>query len=212
MAIHFKRTTRHRSDESDSIDGGQQMPHGRYLGFCLGPDSDHDVVLVQAGGDTFTIGPGAVVPIAPFEGQPTIECVRTFDIANWPAPAVAHVIGLECPEELATKPRRSPVRRYYNLNLAGLPGTIRVPIAGRRHVMVHMMLGQDGALILRGADDRYGNRAELLASTAIVAGGDGTTYHVGGTDHEELWPTLEIEIGTSTGGTIVVYATGEIGG
>jgi hypothetical protein len=214
MAIHFRSGTVFTSNEVERFDGWDEgpcsMPTGCYLGFMLGPDSDHDLIRVSTGTDSFTVGAGAVVPVERFQGQPQIETVRSFDV-NLGAAPVVHVIGLTCEHELAATPRRAPVRRFYALTAGEIPGLVRIPLGGRRHAMVCLTVGQIGTLILRGVDPRYGNSAELL-SVALAAGGAGVAYHVGGTDHEELWPVLEVEIQTSTTGSLVYYAAGEVGG
>jgi len=213
MARHFRRQTLLGANDREVVDGWFEegpvpLELGSYCGFMIGPDSDHDIVRLVVGTDTFTLPAGAVVPCDPVAGVPTVELLRTFGATNafgGAAKAVLHLIGLTCAEELAVTPRRAPIRREYVQT--GTPGIVKIPLGGRRHALVHIATGAAGTLVLEGWDP-LGGQATLLASTAIASGS--TAYNVGGTDHEELWPTLRVNCSVSC--TITVHACGENGG
>jgi hypothetical protein len=220
VAIHFRRPTIPTASERDRVDGWEEgpvpLPEGCYCGFMIGPESDHDILRVVAGSDTFIVSAGAVVPIAPFTGVPTVETIRSFNTTthhvvplNHPdsganAQTLLHLIGLTSAHELAVKPRRAPVRRFYAIADVD---TIRIPLGGRRHAMLYAGLSVAGTVVVRGKDFRYGAQAELVS---FDTDDQGVTYHIGGTDHEELWPTLEIDMPGN--GSLIYWAAGEIGG
>jgi hypothetical protein len=218
MALHFRRETDYGSAlEVEQVIGTSTigpvpLDDARYFGFMIGPDSDHDLVEVVAGTDRFTLCAGAVIPVGGpdgFNGQPTIECVRWFDVVNSPADPrpILHVIGLTCPHELASRPRRAPVHREYSF-AAG--SSHRIAHGGRRHALIHVLSGDAGTLIIRGVDPRTSATVELL--NVAIAADTAVAYNVGGTDHEELWPALEVEVTGSNDGAIHYYAVGELGG
>lgn len=209
MARHFRFGTHRGVNDREVIVGREEGPVelelGCYVGFAIGPDSDHDVVSIVAGTEHFTLPAGAVIPISEFKGVPTVELLRTFAASNaagGPAQSLLHVIGLTSVEELAAKPRRAPIRREY---VQSAPAIVYVPIGGRRHSLVSLSTAAPGTLVLSGWDP-LGGIAELL-NVSIPAGS--TSYNVGGTDHEELWPTLIVNC--SVLATILVHQCGELG-
>jgi hypothetical protein len=210
MARHFRFGTYLGVNDREIIVGREEGPVdlelGCYYGFMLGPDSDHDIVSIVAGTEHFTLPAGAVIPIEPFQGIPTVQLIRSFDARGATGAvvqSVLHVIGLTKPEELAVKPRRAPIRREY---IQSVPAIVRVALGGRRHSLVGFSTAAPGTLVLSGYDV-LGGTAELL-NVALAAGS--TAYNVGGTDHEELWPTLIVNC--SVAATILIHSCGENGG
>lgn len=207
MAHHYEATTNGIDSEGAPIASGPfHMPSGRYVGFMIGPGSDHDQVLVEAG-PTVLVTVGMVVPIAPFDGAPRVRPLTPFIGA-----ARVHVIGLTDACELAiASPRRA--RAHWGRTKASGAGidTLIVPFGGRRHAAVRVALTVAGDIEINGRG--YAQSGHFAHELVSVSGSSGDIWHIGGTDHEELFDELEITTTTASGQRWVdVWAAGELGG
>jgi hypothetical protein len=224
MAIHFKREITLSVPQAEgvnvteSIKGGSTLPDSRYIGFGLGAESDFDTILIRVGDGTIVVPAGTVVPIVPFSGAPQLVLPYAMGIVG----AFVHVVGYQCLEELAARPRRAPYRRRFSDKAAVGGGqslqTHRIPFAGRRHLMIRFaasgtnfawdMIGYIGSTDAVG----YSLFAEgpLDASAGITR-----AKHFGGTNEEELFDVLEFSLSADTASTpafdVQVIAVGEAG-
>jgi len=180
------------------------MPHDEYHGFAIGPMSDLGVIRFVGGlaglPQPFDITAGSVIPCKPFTGSPIIGQLNKLGPYGVPILNRLHVIGFTAPWELAAAIKRAPDRGQWLETTKGAGGTTTWLIAfhGRQHGLV---IVNSSAAVTLGI---YGRSYSTLLPTGptpgrvamqtgiAVAVGD-NAYHVGGTDHEEPFDTLEFE-------------------
>jgi hypothetical protein len=202
------------SGSTVTLVGPSSLPGDTYYGFAIGSQSDHDQLLVEAG-ETVLVTAGAVVPIQPWTGAPKVRAVRRLLSTVQPDEAVAHIVGLTNPCELAIRPRRAP-RRWTWLDATGGSGDLMFPLGGRRHVLVVAALNPALAVTISGVTIEAGeDTASAVATATLYAPGavTGFAVNLGGTDHEELFENLHV-IWAGAAGTKAfrIYAAGEVGG
>jgi hypothetical protein len=208
VAIHYKVPTRNSSVPS-VVAGAGIMPWARYFGFALGAESVHDLVLIEAG-DTIVLGPGMVVPVGPWEGQPRVSCYRQLPHAPMPCPI--HVIGLtECHELGIAPPRRAPFDAIVALEFgAGEPGvTVELPF-GRRHALITATGPDTAVLHVEGYNPGQSLAQHEIALTppgGITLTDNLAAVHIGGTDHEEPFPVLAVRLVNADAGTGEIHFT-----
>jgi hypothetical protein len=216
VAINFRSSTR-SFGRWNAVDGEGIMPHGRYLGFMLGPESILGRVEVEAG-DTIVLSPGAIVPVPPWVGTPMVRC-RSKQPISAQLPALVHVIGLtECYELALPAAARAPFDAILTGDLpAGNPGWFHLPF-GRRHALLSAYAtgSGDASLSIWGVNSGIALEHEiaLAGPVAFSEAGLMTGYHIGGTDHEEPWEYLKVGVTQTTAGSCELHyrAFGEPGG
>lgn len=214
----------------------RQFPAGCYTGFRLGGESHHVEVFVLAGGARYRLSAQEPLEIEPFEGQPIIEpaAVTWAHAEGAGAESRAHVVGLTCGQA----PRRTWRHPWtWEGDLDSGSGTDRdrvllVPFRGRRHARIYVDAGLleltvIGQLWQHGGDD-YGADFDPLGTEAagksylsevtLHESGElpegGYSWDQGGTNEEELFDCLAIEVGdgaSSYSGRLRVDVYGEAG-
>lgn len=181
------------------------FPRAEYHGFAIGPQSDLGVVrLVDGLGGglprPIEIPAGSVIPCEPFVGQPVIGHLNKLGPYGVPILNRLHVIGLTKPWELACAIQRAPDRGQWLETTKGAGGTTTWLVAfhNRQH---GLFIINSSAIVTLGIYGRsYSTllpvgptpgRVALQTGIALAVGDN--AIHVGGTDHEEPFDTLELE-------------------
>jgi len=214
--------------------GSFAMPAGNYVGFGIGPKSFHQWLEVRAGGNWQPFGVGAPVILEmPFTGKPEIRAIRptfeqiaTGELTGEPPTAltaprsVAHVLGLNCIDEIHYVPkRRLPYHsgeQAYTDSAGDNGAVIVIPSQGRRYGRFFILADEIQAPQVVGV--RYGdpNRGIYTADAnpIVATDGEGTrdrvfytagaddatgvqfAIDIGGTGDVEMpWDDIELHCG-----------------
>lgn len=201
------------------VTAGRMQLAGKFLGFAIGPRSEHDLLDLDTDQGTLRLRAGVILP-ATVDREIVARPVRKGSAAA--APIFASLLCFECPYELAAGPM--PRTNYIldrTTGTASAAATVfTVPFAGRRHV-TWTIKNTDGAdsLTWTTKGRRYYSGTsydEDTLDTGAVAFGVTEVRHEGGSDHEEMFDVMVCEL-TRTGGSDADYAisaevTGELGG
>lgn len=195
------------------------LPHATYHGFAIGPMSDLGTVQFVGGLGSdmprpFELVAGAVIPVNPFTGNPIIGHLNRFGPYGVPILNRLHIIGFTAPWELACQVRRAPDRPVLESS-KGAGGTLTWLLAfhNRQHGL--FIINSSAAVTLGIYGRSYSSlltaapgRTAIQTGIAIAVGDN--SVHVGGTDHEEPFDTLELEF---TGANAAdISGLGHVGG
>lgn len=194
---------------------------GPFVGFAIGQRSEHDILSLETDVGLIDLRPGIVIPsrTARVEVKPVRKGSQTA------APRYAELYCFECASELAIA-YGGPRRNYQLERTTGTAGAAAsvhtVPFAGRRHVqwVIRNTDGADSLTWTTKGRRYFGTGAsdydEDTLDTGAIAAGVTEVRHEGGSDHEEMFDTMVLEL-VRTGAGDATYAvsaevTGELGG
>lgn len=202
-------------------DGAEKvsLTSDRAYGIAVGHESDWADYEIPGYG---RLSPGRPIPLA---GEPlnlTVSVANaTYNgISNLGAgERLAELVVLEAPHELAAYCQgRAPKSYDKRFTAAATGAEFILPFQGRRHAAIHYDLGEAGSLRVYGrrfARDPGAVFEKVLMDTVAVAAAGTDVWHIGGTNDEESYDSLELYFDTTDlsafTGYINVDVMGELG-
>ncbi len=198
----------------------QSMDGDMYYGFAIGPTSDSALIEVVTPQGLLVLTPGMVYPITPARFVPRVRPSAIPRHLDGAAHRV-HVLGLTSCHELAITPRRA----IYTDQREGFAiadtatETSNVRFQGRRHAqwVIESTRTLDGTILgwrFMGAPNFDFMEVEIEAGIVIPASTP-TSFHLGGTNEEEGYDLLTLELFNGSGASATVHrqvwAFGELG-
>jgi hypothetical protein len=188
---------------------------GGFVGVAIGPDSHESTVRVN----DVLLQAGRVLPLRTDGGAYRLSRERipesnVSNVGGVPSIVRLQLLAFECPSELvANLPR--PTVAYSAQSTAPATGNptrvLTVPFRGRRPAQI-LLSGSPATVTYQVKGLRYSpllkaSKELLLKAEADVAmSADGTYgFNIGGTDHEESWDALAIELTTAVGAPVPTW-------